>query len=50
MTLYKVFLQTGDLGLKLFDFLDMVSRNASTRGNRKFIIGEKAKNIIRPKI
>jgi hypothetical protein len=45
MTLYKVFLQTGDLGLELFDFLDMVSRNSSTRGNRKFIIGEKRQRI-----
>jgi hypothetical protein len=38
MALYQVFLQRRDLGLKLFDFLYMVSNNTSTRENRSFIV------------
>jgi hypothetical protein len=38
MTLFQVFLQRKDLGLELFDFLYMVSRNTSTRGSRSFIV------------
>src|SRR5215203_5809543 len=38
MTLFQVFLQRKDLGLELFYFLYMVSRNTSTRGSRSFII------------
>ena len=39
MTLFQVFLQRKDLGLELFYFLYMVSRNTSTRGSRSFIVG-----------
>jgi hypothetical protein len=38
MILLKVFLQTSDLGLELFDFLYKVSSNISTRGSRSFIV------------
>ena len=38
MTLFQVFLQRKDLGLELFYFLYMVSRNTSTRGSRSFIV------------
>ena len=38
MTFFQVFLQVSDLGLELFDFLYMVSINASTRGSRSFIV------------
>src|SRR3954470_987650 len=38
MTLFQVIPQRGDLGLKIFDFLYMVSRNTSTRGSRIFIV------------
>ena len=38
MTLYQVFLQRSDLGLKVFYFLYMVNGNKSTRGSRSFIV------------
>jgi hypothetical protein len=38
MTFFQVFLQRKDLGLELFYFLYMVSRNTSTRGSRSFIV------------
>ena len=38
MTLFQVFLQGRDLGLDLFDLINMVSINTSTRGSIGFIV------------
>ena len=37
-TFFQVFLQTSDLGLELFIFLNKVSINKRTRGSRRFIV------------
>jgi hypothetical protein len=38
MNLYQVLVQRRDLGLELFDFPYMVSKNTSTRGSESFIV------------